>query len=132
MIGAELRGAGIPVVLVVAALPFVAGAVTGLAVGFVGASFPIVLGLVAAPEYGHIRPYVALAYAFGHLGQMVSPMHLCHVVSNRYFKTSFAAVYRYLIPPAVFTAALAAAYFVLLKWVMNGGAADLAIGAARG
>ena len=94
-IGAELKAAGIPVVLVVAALPFIAGAVTGLAVGFVGASFPIVLGLVASPEYGHLRPYVALAYAFGHLGQMMSPMHLCQVVSNRYFKTGFAPVYRY-------------------------------------
>ena len=118
-IGQELTSLHVPVALVVAALPFIAGLVTGLAIGVVGTSFPIVLGLVAAmPDGGSLRPYIALAYAFGHLGQMMSPLHLCHVVSNQYFQTSFARVYRYIVPSAIITAALGAAYFLALRWVL--------------
>ncbi len=119
-IGHELEQFDVPVVVVVMALPFIAGMVTGLAVGFVGTSFPIVVALVATALPGEaLRPYVVLAYAFGHLGQMLSPLHLCHVVSNRYFQTSFAPVYRRITVPAAVTGGLALGYFLLLKWLMG-------------
>lgn len=108
----------LPLVLVVILLPFIAGMVTGLAIGFVGTSFPIVLKLAAStvgPEA--VGAYAVLAYGFGHLGQMVSPLHLCHVVSNRYFQTPFGPVYRRILPAAVVTGALGVAYFALLRWV---------------
>ena len=114
-IAGDLKALHVPVVLVVAILPFIAGMVTGLAIGFVGTSFPIVLALVALPDHGSIRPYVALAYGFGHLGQMMSPLHVCHIVSNQYFKTSFGPVYRQVIPSAGLAALLIVAYFVVLR-----------------
>ena len=92
----------------------------GLAVGFVGASFPIVLAMVEQmPDHGSIRPYIALAYAFGHLGQMISPLHLCQVVSNEYFGAESRAVYRRLLVPAVLTGAVAIGYFWLLKALLG-------------
>ena len=115
-IAGDLQTYHVPLELMVAGLPFIAGLVTGLAVGFVGTSFPIVLFLVAAvPDVGSIRPYLALAYAFGHLGQMLSPLHLCQVVSNRYFQTTYAPVYRYLFPACIANAVLAVVYFILLR-----------------
>jgi len=117
--GQELRDLHVPLMLVVMALPFVAGMVTGLAVGFVGTSFPIVVGLVAGMPDAPLRPYIVLAYAFGHLGQMCSPLHLCHVVSNQYFKTRFGPVYRYLLPAAAATAVGAVAYFLILLAAMS-------------
>jgi len=87
-------------------------------VGFVGTSFPIVVALVAGlPGDVWLPPYVALAYAFGHLGQMLSPLHVCHVVSNRYFKAGFGPVYRRMLPSAGLMAAFAVAYFLLLRWI---------------
>jgi len=119
-IARELNQLHVPVVLVVAALPFIAGMVTGLAIGFVGTSFPIVLGLVQAmPATPAVRAYMMLAYAFGHMGQMMSPLHLCQVVSNRYFGTTFAPVYRRTLPSAVVTAVLAVAYFLALRALMS-------------
>lgn len=122
-IAAELTALRVPLVLVVTALPLVAGLVTGLAVGFVGTSFPIVLALAATVASGDagLRPYIALAYAFGHLGQMLSPLHLCHIVSNRYFETGYAQVYRRIIPSVAITAVLAAAYFLFLSRLYGGG-----------
>ena len=118
-IAGELKELHIPVVLVVVALPFIAGMVTGVAIGFVGTTFPIILGLVTVMDgAGAVRPYMVLAYAFGHLGQMLSPIHLCFIVSNEYFKTTFAAVYRRLLPAAIVTGGLAVAYFIILRMVM--------------
>jgi len=119
-IAAELQQVHVPVVLVIVLLPFVAGAVTGLAVGFVGTSFPIVLPLitVVAGEGGALAPWIALAYAFGHLGQMLSPLHLCYVVSNKYFDTSFGSVYRHILLPAAGVALLTLAYIVLLVRIL--------------
>lgn len=119
-IAEELKALHVPVVLVVAILPALAGMVTGLAIGFVGTSFPIVLPLIAAmPDCGSMRPYIVLAYACGHMGMMLSPIHLCHVVSNRYFKTGYAAVYRHLVPSAIVTVALAVAYVIALRLIMG-------------
>ena len=121
LIREELAAVNIPVVLMVVILPFVAGMVTGLAIGFVGTSFPIVLELVGAlPGDVAIRPYAVLAYGCGHIGMMLSPLHLCHVVSNRYFNTSFGPVYRRIIPSAVLLGALEAGYFLALLALMSG------------
>jgi len=116
-IGWELAAAHVPVSAVVAALPFIAGMVTGLAFGFVGTSFPIILGLV--PAGASVWPYAMLGYAFGHMGQMLSPIHMCHVVSNRYFGTPFGPVYRHIVPSAAVNIAGAIGYFLLLRWWMN-------------
>jgi len=112
----EMTALRLPAVLLVVLLPFIAGLVTGVAFGFVGASFPIVVGLVAAlPAAPALRPFAVLAYACGHLGMMASPIHLCYVVSNRYFGTPFGPVYRHLWLPALLTAAGAGLYFLLLR-----------------
>lgn len=119
-IGEALDGAGVPPVLVVALLPWIAGFVTGLAIGFVGPSFPIVLGLVATAYPGQsVLPFVVLAYSFGHLGQMLSPIHLCQVVSNEYFQTPYGPVYRYLLPSAAVLAVFDIGYFLLLRALMG-------------
>ena len=119
-IAAELQEHNVPIVLVIAILPFIAGMITGLAIGFVGISFPIVLSLVAAmPSAEAMRPYAVLAYACGHMGQMASPLHLCHILSNRYFNTSFGPVYKRLLLPIATAFALAAGYFLILKIVLN-------------
>ena len=115
-IGGELQALEIAPILVVGALPFIAGMVTGLAVGFVGVSFPIVLEVVRAmSEGGATSAYMVLAYACGHLGMMLSPLHLCHIVSNRYFNTTFGPVYRRIIPAAAIMFVLAVGYFGLLR-----------------
>ncbi len=119
-IGRELAEHDVPVMLVVVALPFIGGMVTGLAIGFVGTSFPVVLPLlVGASGGGSIVPCAVLAFASGQLGMMLSPLHLCHVLSNRYFKTSYGPVYRHLVPAALIQAVFVAGYFLLLRAVIT-------------
>ncbi|MBN2338245.1 MAG: DUF401 family protein [Acidobacteria bacterium] len=117
-IAEELQSLHVPLVLVVAVLPFIAGFVTGIAVGFVGTALPIVLNLVGAVDgaAGAIA-YIPLSYTFGHLGQMMSPIHVCQIVSNRYFGTTYGPVYRRILPSALITALLNIGYFLFLRWI---------------
>mgnify|MGYP006277591511 CR=1 FL=1 len=98
----NLNALNVPELLVVMIIPFISGMVTGLAVGFVGVSFPIVLPLIASgADTGQIMSTVVLAYGFGYVGMMLSPVHVCFVVTNEYFKTQMLRAYAKLWGPAL-------------------------------
>lgn len=102
----DLELYNVPVVIVIAALPFLAGLVMGLAIGFVGASFPLVISLLP-PEVMHGSErfaFLALAYTFGYMGMMMSPVHFCLIMTKDYFRASFGGIYRLIIPPALVVA----------------------------
>ncbi len=85
----ELTGNNIPIIFIIMIIPFISGLSTGLAVGFVGASFPIVMNLLGtSPSQGEIMSYTVIAYSFGFAGMMLSPVHVCHILTVEYFKTS--------------------------------------------
>ena len=116
----DLVASGIPIACAVAALPFLAGFVTGLALGFAGTAFPLVVGLMGAEGSG-LTPLatLVLAYGFGYMGMILSPVHLCLLVTRDYFNASLWRVYRQIVGPVLSVAAYALiAYFVLsgLGW----------------
>lgn len=113
---ADLTSWGIPTAAVAALLPFIAGMATGLAIGFVGAAFPIVISLLGTdPSPAQLYPAVILGYAFGHMGMMLSPVHICLVVTNEHFRTNLVCSMGGLIKPAL--AVLGGA--VLLAWAVG-------------
>lgn len=95
---------GLPPLLIIIVLPFLAGVMTGLTVAFVGITFPILL-----PLMGGVPPSVgllAVAFGSGFAGVMLSPLHLCLVLTGEYFGADPARVYRRLwIPVALVLAA---------------------------
>jgi len=95
----EIVEMGVPMGAAVAALPFLAGLVTGIALGFTGASFPLVVGLMQQPDAG-MTPLatLVLAYGFGYMGMMLSPVHLCLLVTRDHFSASLGDIMRRLIP----------------------------------
>lgn len=113
MISVELKTYHIPVAVVVMALPFISGLVVGVAVGFVGASFPLVLSLIAGSP--HVTSYITLAYCFGYLGMMLSPIHFCLVLTSDYFKAGYGPIYRVLLPICALMAAFTLLWAFLLR-----------------
>lgn len=95
----ELVESGIPLVIVVATLPFLAGFVTGIALGFTGAAFPLIVGLLGA-EGSAMTPFatLVLAYGCGYMGMMLSPVHLCFLVTKDHFNANMLSVYRKILP----------------------------------
>ncbi len=84
---AEMDAWGVPLLLIVMLLPFVAGLATGVTIGFVGASFPIVIPLMNDGTLGGLLGVTALAFACGFMGTMLSPVHVCLIVTSEHFRT---------------------------------------------
>ena len=111
---ADLETYNIPAVAVIALLPFLAGIVMGIAIGFVGSSFPLVISLLPAGALDSQSrlAYLTLAYSFGYMGMMLSPVHFCFIMTKDYFKADFAGIYRWLIGPAGLMMAAGVAFFL--------------------
>jgi len=117
-ISRELTFLKIPLVLIVAILPFLVGLITGITIAFVGSSFPIVIPLIASLDAGaNIYPYIMLAMVFGFSGVLLSPVHLCLILSNQYFESSMESVYKHLWKPCVYLMAAGFGYFYLLRFL---------------
>ena len=109
----ELAAYNIPTLAIVAILPFIAGIVTGIAMVFVGAAFPLVVSLV--PYGASPYPYSLLAYGFGFVGMMLSPVHLCMLVNKEYFCSDLLGGYRYLWKPSLVCMAFTVFMFVIYE-----------------
>jgi hypothetical protein len=106
----ELAALHVPPWAVAALLPFIAGLVTGIAVAFVGTSMPLVVSLI--PEGQSPLAFAALAYGSGYLGMMLSPIHLCLLVTSEYFCAHPLAGYRLMWKPAAFALSWTVVLFV--------------------
>ena len=88
-----LSETGISIWVIIFSIPFLIGFLTGIGVGFVGVSFPIILPLMA--NNGSINLSMAMfAYLAGFAGMMVSPMHLCLALTVEYLKVDVAKFYK--------------------------------------
>jgi integral membrane protein (TIGR00529 family) len=116
--GSELSQSQVPLALIIGFLPFLAGLVTGIAIGFAGTAFPIVVGFVNAdPSLQQIGALV-LAFSMGYAGMMLSPVHLCFLLTIDYFSASFIKVYRYLLP-CVFSIMLLGIFMYIILGALN-------------
>jgi hypothetical protein len=107
-----LTSAGVPKPIILFFLPMLPGLLTGLAPGAFGIAIPVVLPLLTAS--GVDMGSVALAYAGGFLGVLLSPMHLCFSLSREFFGADWGPVYRMLVPSVMVLAAVGALLYVVL------------------
>jgi uncharacterized protein len=111
----ELMAYRIPLILIVLVMPFLSGLITGIAIGFVGTSFPLIIPIFQTPDTFHYLLWASLAYTFGYMGMMLSPVHLCFLVSKDYFKAGFFESYRQIFLPALAVMLTALVAFSVLK-----------------
>ena len=90
------------------AAPFTVGLLTGVNQAFVAISFPLLLPITGSGHPDMVL--VMFAYVSGFVGILLSPAHLCLVLTADYFKAELRQVYKILVWPVsvIFTAALAA------------------------
>ncbi|KKL75970.1 hypothetical protein LCGC14_2049560, partial [marine sediment metagenome] len=106
-----LLEAGVPIMFALVALPLLAGVLTGITIGYVGAALPL---LVSLPG-GDSLAAVALAFAAGFTGVLISPVHVCLVLTREYFHADMAGLYRRLIPPSLILVAAGAVIYLILS-----------------
>jgi len=97
---------GIWTFLLLFAAPFFIGLLTGVNQAFPAIAFPLLLPIVGRESPDLVL--VLFAYISGFCGILLSPAHLCLVLTADYFKAELRAVYRILLGPVavIFGAAL--------------------------
>lgn len=117
-VGQELVQMHVPLVLIAVAFPFLVGLSSGIVIAFVGSALPILIPLIHSFGEGAFLPaYVMLILACGFTGVLLSPLHLCFLLSNEHFGVSIGSVYKYLWWPCALQIAASIVYFGLLHWL---------------
>jgi len=96
---------GVSPLIILFFAPFLAGLLTGITSAFVGIAFPILLPLMIRSQPN--LTYVMLAYAGGLAGVLLSPFHLCLIVTREYFKADLRKLYKLLFLPVTFVVLVA-------------------------
>lgn len=91
-------GLGIPLLVVLFIIPFFVGILTGISSATVGICFPVLLPFMMVQNEVNLN-YAMFAFVGVYIGMMISPMHLCLVVTKDYFKADLAKIYKLLALP---------------------------------
>jgi integral membrane protein (TIGR00529 family) len=120
MISNDLIKLKIPMLLVAVILPLFVGLITGLTIAVMGISFPILIPLVhSIGDATMLLPYVMVVMVSGFAGVLLSPLHLCLILSNEYFNVSMGSVYRHMWALCVIIIGSCLAYFIGIHWILN-------------
>lgn len=102
---------GIPLLPILFLLPFLTGILTGITVGFVGSTFPLLVSIAGTTSIGAL----SFAFASGFLGVLLSPVHICLILTKDYFKADLWGIYRIMLLPCFIIFCLALAIYLFAK-----------------
>lgn len=92
-------------------LPLLIGIFTGVTTASIGITFPILIKIL---PYQDPTKFIILAFASAFLGIMVSPLHLCLILTKEYFNSDWNKLYRY-----VLKSGIVLGLFILLKFFLT-------------
>jgi integral membrane protein (TIGR00529 family) len=90
----SILGFGVPLLAILIVVPLIIGAICGSPAMGIGISFPLLLPLLGEPNI-HLTSIIFVGITSAYLA---SPIHLCLVLSNSYFKSDVNKVIGYLAP----------------------------------
>lgn len=83
-------------------LPFLVGMVAGINVAFVGATFPLLLGVLGSLNMqDQTIPYLVLGTFSGFTGVMISPIHICFILTCQFFGCDLGKTWKKLVAPCL-------------------------------
>lgn len=80
--------AGIPPLVLIFLIPFIVGLATGVTGATFGVGLPVILPFMYASGSLYL-PYALVMYAGGMAGVMLSPVHLCLILTRDFFKAGW-------------------------------------------
>jgi integral membrane protein (TIGR00529 family) len=99
-------------VLFIFLVSFTVGFLTGVNTAYIAIAFPVLLPLIQhLPNYFYLSLYI---YVIGYAGILVSPLHLCLVLTNEYFAAPLLEVYRYMAIPIIIMIVVATGLVLIL------------------
>lgn len=91
----NLVSMGIPMWLLLLVMPFLIGLATGSHEAAIAIAIPIFVPLLSPDIY---LAGIGLTYIAASIGYILSPLHLCIILTKEYFNAKFAKIYRYIAP----------------------------------
>ena len=91
-----LQHTSMPAMMIIPALSFSIGVLTAHNMAAIALAYPMLY-----PIMGNDIHLVSLLYISSFMGYLISPLHLCVVVSYEYFKPKFVELYKLMLPPAL-------------------------------
>jgi hypothetical protein len=105
-----ILGMGVPLLLLFIVIPLLVGAISAQPTLGIGIVFPILMPLVAPIDVN----WMTIMFAGIVAGYTASPLHLCLILTNQYYKSDLNKVYKYLIPGLLLLVAAMVVYHVTL------------------
>jgi uncharacterized protein len=100
------------IVVFIFLVSFTVAFLTGVNTAYIAIAFPVLLPLIQhLPNYFYLALYI---YVIGYAGILISPLHLCLVLTNEYFKASLLDVYRYMAVPVLLMMCIATGLVLIL------------------
>ena len=97
-----ILGANIPTISMVILIPLILGVLTGYNLGAVALSYPIIIPLFPSDiSFIALVGFTSLIFISSLVGYLISPIHLCNVLSSDYLKTDITRMYKMYIPAAL-------------------------------
>ncbi len=87
---------GLNITQIAIIFPFMIGFLTGVSIAHVAIALPVIVSL---SDPAGVLNTAVLAIISGYIGQMLSPVHLCLLMSVEHFKADFFRTYRKLLLP---------------------------------
>ncbi|MDD4658789.1 MAG: DUF401 family protein [Eubacteriales bacterium] len=91
----NLVSMGIPMWLLLLVMPLLIGLATGSHEAAIAISLPIFVPLLSQDIY---LAGISFTFIAASIGYMLSPLHLCVILTREYYNSRFAGIYRYLVP----------------------------------
>jgi len=93
-----LSSLNIPLIIIFFILPFIVGLLTGVTQASIGITFPIILSII---PYGENIKWVIFSFISGYTGVMMSPTHLCLVLTREYYQAEWNKLYKEVIKAGI-------------------------------
>ncbi|MET1123989.1 MAG: DUF401 family protein [Archaeoglobaceae archaeon] len=102
----------LPPALAAAIFSFTVGFATGIEMSYSSVALPLLVSFTGVGE-SLVSDNLMLVVAFGFLGVMLSPLHLCLVLTAEHFKADLLRVYRYLLPASLLVSIITIINFMI-------------------
>ncbi len=95
-----LQSVNIPVLAILIILPFILGIITGYLLIAITLSYPLLVDFYSITGLTSIG-FASLIFISAFVGYLISPIHLCNVLSSNYLKTDTTKMYPIFIPASL-------------------------------
>jgi hypothetical protein len=111
----SILATGVPLMLLLLVIPILVGTISANPTMGIGIVFPLLIPLIAKMNVN----ILTIIYAGLVAGYNGSPMHLCLILTNQYYRSDMSKVYRYLLPSIVLLFVVMVIYHVILGGLLT-------------